>query len=57
MAERIRYGVDPEWYGELPRTYFYNNEGNREAHSGILTKKLLSQWLQYSESLPNKVSE
>ncbi len=57
MAERIRYAIDPEWYGELPRTYFYGSEGNRDAHSGILTKKLLSQWLQYSESLPKTESK
>jgi len=57
MVERIRYGIDPEWYGELPRTYFYEREGGRVAHSGMLTKKLLTEWLQYSESLPKTVSK
>lgn len=57
MVERIRYAIDPQWYGELPRTYFYGTEGNRKAHSGILTKKLLDQWLLYSKSLPKKVRE
>lgn len=57
MVERIRYGIDPEWYGELPRTYFYESEGDRVAHSGMLTKKLLTEWLQYSESLPKSDSQ
>ncbi len=57
MVERLRYAIDPEWYGELPRTYFYEREGNRVAHSGMLTEKILTEWLQYSESLPKAVSK
>ena len=29
QIERLRYDIDPSWYGELPRTYFYNQEHKR----------------------------
>jgi hypothetical protein len=35
-AQKLRYEIDPSWYGELPRTYFYNATGNRTAKSGAL---------------------
>lgn len=35
-AQKLRYEIDPSWYGELPRTYFYNASGNRTAKSGAL---------------------
>lgn len=35
-AQKLRYEIDPSWYGELPRTYFYDKSGNRTAKSGAL---------------------
>lgn len=35
-AQKLRYEIDPSWYGELPRTYFYTASGNRTAKSGAL---------------------
>lgn len=35
-AQKLRYEIDPSWYGELPRTYFYSATGNRTAKSGAL---------------------
>ena len=26
FVERLRYSIDPNWYGELPRSYFYDRE-------------------------------
>jgi len=45
FPERLRYAIDPSWYGELPRTYFYDKTHQRKAHSGLLTKAMLEQWL------------
>ena len=46
MPERLRYAIDPAWYGELPRAYFYRSGGQRIAHSGSLSSAVLQQWLQ-----------
>jgi thiol-disulfide isomerase/thioredoxin len=35
--EKLRYEIDPAWYGELPRTYFFNATHQREAKSGALS--------------------
>lgn len=34
--EKLRYEIDPAWYGELPRTYFFNAQHQRQAQSGAL---------------------
>mgnify|MGYP000126003243 CR=1 FL=1 len=46
LPERLRYKIDPNWYGELPRTYFYDADHQRKAHSGMVTQTQLQQWLQ-----------
>lgn len=46
IPERLRYAIDPAWYGELPRAYFYNSSHQRKAHSGSLKKATLDKWLQ-----------
>ena len=38
-TQRLRYEIDPTWYGELPRAYFFNAERQRKAVSGKLSKK------------------
>ncbi len=38
-AQKLRYEIDPVWYGEIPRTYFYNSAHEREGISGALTHK------------------
>ncbi|MCP4878609.1 MAG: TlpA family protein disulfide reductase [Gammaproteobacteria bacterium] len=45
MPERLRFAIDPSWYGELPRTYFYDSAHQRSSHSGALTQSLLKRWL------------
>jgi len=45
LPERLRYSIDPAWYGELPRAYFYDEQGERIARSGVLTEELLMAWL------------
>lgn len=38
-AEKLRYEIDPKWFGELPRTYFFNAAHQRTGISGVLSKK------------------
>ncbi len=45
MPERLRHAIDPGWYGELPRTYFYDVIHQRVSHSGALTRTMLERWL------------
>lgn len=35
-AQKLRYEIDPSWYGELPRTYFYSASHTRVGKSGAL---------------------
>lgn len=51
-AQRLRYEIDPQWYGELPRTYLYQANGESIAASGLLDEKVLRQWL--AQSFPTK---
>lgn len=38
-SAQLRYQIDPAWYGELPRTYFYNSAHDRTAISGVLSEQ------------------
>lgn len=44
IPERFRYRLDPQWRGELPRSYFYSARGRRVAHSGLLSREMLESW-------------
>jgi thiol-disulfide isomerase/thioredoxin len=37
--QKLRYEIDPRWYGELPRTYFLNKKHEREGVSGVLSRE------------------
>ncbi|MFU8789415.1 MAG: TlpA family protein disulfide reductase [Methylobacter sp.] len=37
--QRLQFEIDPAWYGELPRTYFFNKAHQRTGVSGVLTKE------------------
>jgi thiol-disulfide isomerase/thioredoxin len=37
--QKLRYEIDPKWYGEQPRTYFFNKSHGREGISGILSQE------------------
>ncbi|MBS1140108.1 MAG: putative signal peptide protein [Proteobacteria bacterium] len=45
QPERLRYEIDRRWYGELPRTYFYDGRQQRKGHSGVLPAEQLEQWV------------
>ena len=38
-AEKLQYEIDPKWYGELPRTYFFDKAHQRIGVSGVLSKE------------------
>jgi hypothetical protein len=37
--QKLRYEIDSKWYGELPRTYFFNKNHERKGVSGVLSQK------------------
>lgn len=43
--QKLRYEIDPAWYGELPRAYFYDAGHRREAVSGRLERARIEAWL------------
>lgn len=45
MPERLRFEIDRRWYGEVPRTYFYDKKHQREAKTGLISKKVFEAWL------------
>jgi len=44
FVERLRFSIDPGWYGELPRSYFFDENHNMRSHSGIVSQELLESW-------------
>lgn len=44
-AQKMRYEIDPRWYGELPRTYFFTSSHARVGVSGALQLKELESQL------------
>ena len=38
-TQKLQYEIDPKWYGELPRTYFFDKAGQRDGVSGALSKE------------------
>ena len=45
MPERLRMEIDGRWYGEVPRTYFYDRKHQREVKTGLVNKKFFEEWL------------
>jgi thiol-disulfide isomerase/thioredoxin len=46
MPERLRHEIDRRWFGELPRTHFFDRMHQREAVSGTLDETKLLRWLR-----------
>lgn len=45
-SSRLRFEVDKVWYGELPRSYFFDGQHNRRSISGILEKNVVEAWIK-----------
>lgn len=39
--DALAYAIDPDWHGELPRTFLFDGKGGKTAHSGVLNKAQL----------------
>ena len=44
QAERLRFEIDRNWYGELPRTYFFDRQHQVESVSGVVPQERLARW-------------
>ena len=44
--DRLRYNIDPVWYGELPRTYFYDAAHQVTPLSGKISNSFLDKWFK-----------
>lgn len=42
---KLRFEIDPNWYGELPRTYFFNAQHQRIGISGVISEEKYQQLL------------
>lgn len=47
MPERLRLEIDNRWYGEVPRTYFYDRKHQREVKTGLVKKEFVQDWLTH----------
>lgn len=45
FVERLRFEIDPKWYGELPRTIFFARDHRRHSVSGLLKRQQIEQWI------------
>ena len=37
-TQKLQFEIDPTWYGELPRTYFFDKKHQRDGMSGVLSE-------------------
>lgn len=42
--EQLRYAIDPAWYGEKPRSYWFNARGERIAYSGVINEAVMAKF-------------
>jgi len=54
FEERVRYGVDPTWAGELPRTYLFDGDKRVDARSGVADSAWIDGWLAQRGGQPAK---
>lgn len=45
-VERLRWSIDPAWYGEVPRTYLFDAAHRATGRSGRLDAAAVEHWLQ-----------
>jgi len=45
QSDKSRYLIDPQWYGELPRSYFIQANGKFNGKSGLASESLIEHWL------------
>jgi thiol-disulfide isomerase/thioredoxin len=45
-VERLQYSVDPDWSGEVPRSYLYDRDVNRIVITGAASRIALDSWIE-----------
>ncbi|WP_295623253.1 redoxin domain-containing protein [uncultured Nitrosomonas sp.] len=45
-SQKLRYEIDPKWYGEVPRTYFLDKDHQRVGISGSVSRETLEAMLK-----------
>ena len=45
-APGLRYVIDNRWYGELPRTYFFDSQHQKKGISGVLDYQQYNQYIE-----------
>ena len=48
VPERLRFEIDRRWYGELPRTHFYDRSHKVDGVSGVVPADRLQRWVRES---------
>lgn len=46
-ADYSRFLIDSTWFGELPRSYFIDINGQFHGKSGLVKESLITQWLSH----------
>ena len=54
LAQQLRYEIDPNWYGELPRSYLFDARHKRQSISGILKPAVLQLWASLQAETSNQ---
>ena len=44
QPEKLRFEIDRHWWGELPRTYFFDARHQMEGVSGLVNEERLKRW-------------
>lgn len=45
FEEKLRFEIDPKWWGEMPYTLLIGRDGKVEPVTGIMDFGMLGQWL------------
>ena len=54
VSERLRFEVDKRWYGEVPRTHFYDRTHKRMVKTGLVDQKFVESWLSRNNESESK---
>lgn len=50
FEDRLRFEIDPDWQGELPRTFLFTRDGTQSAFSGSFDPATLNHWIASATS-------
>jgi len=53
--QQLRHSIDPQWHGELPRSYFYSSGKQTGVFSGRIHKSELDKWLMNQSKTISRV--